>query len=266
MTDPGDRRRITIPKAAAMVCSDLRARILSGELKEGTALPNEGQLMEIYGVSRPTIRESVRMLEAERLVVVKRGAGGGPRVKLPDADDAARYVSMVLQLQGVTVDDVFEARAMLEPAAVRRLADDATEEELGVLEAIHARNAALVEDPVEFAGVATEFHHALLELSSSRTVALIGKVLSEIMDAHHRKTMRVLDVERRKGAEDRTIRDHEALLQALRTHDGELASLLWARHLSNARHLAAESLGEHQVVQLAPDDELSLDGEDPGAR
>jgi DNA-binding FadR family transcriptional regulator len=67
------------PKTAELIASYIRGQIVRGDLKTGDALPSETVLMEMFGVSRPTLREAFRILEAESLISVRRGARGGAR-------------------------------------------------------------------------------------------------------------------------------------------------------------------------------------------
>jgi GntR family transcriptional regulator, transcriptional repressor for pyruvate dehydrogenase complex len=85
-----------------LLAARIRGQIVRGELKEGDRLPSEIELMERFGVSRPTLREAFRILEAEDLISVKRGSRGGARVTQPSLSVAARYVGLLLQLQGAT--------------------------------------------------------------------------------------------------------------------------------------------------------------------
>src|ERR1700716_2870485 len=91
-----DRRPVRVPKAAELVASTLRRQIVKGELATGEVLPSETELMEFYGISRPTLREALRVLEAERLIIVQRGSHGGARIQAPDGDVAARFAALVL--------------------------------------------------------------------------------------------------------------------------------------------------------------------------
>ena len=77
--------------------------------------------MAQFGVSRPTLREAFRVLEAEGLISVRRGAHGGARVHTPDVDVAARYAGLVLEHRGATLADVYEAAGLIEPPAPRLL-------------------------------------------------------------------------------------------------------------------------------------------------
>jgi DNA-binding FadR family transcriptional regulator len=85
-----------VPKTAELVAQRLRRQIISGDLAEGDALPSETTLTETFGISRPTLREAFRVLEAEQLISVRRGARGGARVHAPSADVAARYAGFRL--------------------------------------------------------------------------------------------------------------------------------------------------------------------------
>ena len=66
-----------VPKAADLVAEHLRRQIIRGDLAADEPLPAEAELMQIYNVSRPTLREALRILEHEALIVVKRGAAAG---------------------------------------------------------------------------------------------------------------------------------------------------------------------------------------------
>ena len=111
-------QRVRVPKTAELVAAHLRRQIVRNELHEGDALPPEAVLMAQFGVSRPTLREAFRVLEAEGLISVRRGAHGGARVHTPDVDVAARYAGLVLEHRGATLGyatrqlhrDVFRTR------------------------------------------------------------------------------------------------------------------------------------------------------------
>jgi GntR family transcriptional repressor for pyruvate dehydrogenase complex len=75
---------VRTPETAIVIAQTLRGHIVNGQLNEDAFLPTESQLMEQYGVSRSTLREAVRLLEAERLVEVRRGARTGARVRILD--------------------------------------------------------------------------------------------------------------------------------------------------------------------------------------
>jgi DNA-binding GntR family transcriptional regulator len=64
--------QLRVPKAAELLAARIRGQIIRSELKEGDALPAESELMETFGVSRPTLREAIRVLEMESLLRMRR--------------------------------------------------------------------------------------------------------------------------------------------------------------------------------------------------
>src|SRR5499427_3958373 len=104
------------------IADELRAMIVSGRLSEGDSLGREPELVERFGVSRPSLREALRILEAEGLISVVRGVYGGVVVHEPSQRLTARTASLVLRSRNVPLADVFEARALLEPMAAKAVA------------------------------------------------------------------------------------------------------------------------------------------------
>ena len=149
--------------------------------------------MEQFGVSRPTLREAFRILEAETLISVRRGSRGGARVVAPDASVAARYVGLLLQMQGATINDVYEARMISEPPCARLLAlhrTDADIEKLTqVVDELKAEVAAkkpFIPDPYTWARLTYRFHELILEGCGNKTMAIQGAVLQDIVATHLR--------------------------------------------------------------------------------
>ena len=122
-----------VPKMADMIADHIRNRILDGELKEGDSLPSEAQLLEGFGVSRPTLREAFRVLETEKLISVSRGSRKGATVHAPTIDIVSRYMTYVLRINEISISDIYDARLAIEPFAVRRLAEKQPKEVLARL-------------------------------------------------------------------------------------------------------------------------------------
>src|ERR1700724_1029912 len=116
---------VRIPKAAESVSKELRNQIVRGTLKQGDSLAAEGELMTRFGVSRPTLREAIRILESEGLIRISRGARGGAAVLSPNINIAARHIGFVLQANGTTLADIYRVHLVVEPAAARMVAEKA---------------------------------------------------------------------------------------------------------------------------------------------
>src|SRR5438445_3633029 len=96
-----------------MVADRLRDQIVDGELVDELA-PME-QLVQEFGVSPPSIREALRILENERLITVRRGKVGGAVVHRPRPDSVGYSIGLVLQSERVRSTDLRAALAELEP-------------------------------------------------------------------------------------------------------------------------------------------------------
>lgn len=240
---------VRIPKAAVVVAGRLRRSIVDGQFEPDQALPNETELMAIYDVSRPVVREALRILESESLIQVKRGAGGGARVCRPDIAVAARFTALLLQWEGTTLEDLFEAREIFEPAAVRRLAATRPAEALERLKQRHAEELEVVGDPKRYPIAATQFHEDLIDLAGNKTMSILGRLLQEIVEKQHRAMFAVLDGEGAAVAVD-AGRSHGKLIELIGSGDVEGAAAFWEAHLHEAAELTLDRLGAATVVDL----------------
>ena len=162
---------IRSPKTAELVAGTLRRMVVDGQLTDGDFLPNEAELMAHFGVSRPTLREAVRVLESERLVEVRRGSRTGARVRVPGREIVARPAGLLLELSGATIADVLVARSGIEPMAVRLLAESAPSgAAVDELEDMLAQDIPAGWQSGRLAEATGEFHRRMVELSGNATL------------------------------------------------------------------------------------------------
>lgn len=113
-----------VRKAYEQVADQLRDLIVGGELAPGARLPNEAVLARGFGVSRATVREALRVLAAHSLIRTAKGAAGGSFVTLPTVDHISAFVhanvSLLTESQHVSLEELLEARELLEVPAARR--------------------------------------------------------------------------------------------------------------------------------------------------
>lgn len=235
------RSTVRSPKTAELVAGTLRRMIVDGQLKDGDFLPNEAELMSHFGVSRPTLREAVRVLESERLVEVRRGSRTGARVRVPGPEIVARPAGLLLELSGATLADLLVARSAIEPMAARLLAESGNTEAFDELEAMLGR---IVDDgwqSVRLAETTGEFHRRVVELSGNATLGIMAGMLHEINVRH----TAFLFSERRpvsKSDYDKLMRSYRRLLQLVRSADGAGAEAHWRKHLDTARGLLLQGI------------------------
>jgi DNA-binding FadR family transcriptional regulator len=162
------------PRLAEMVAGVLRERIVSGDLADGGALPGLEKLVQEFGVSPPSLREALRILENEGLITVRRGNVGGAIVHRPSADGAAYMFGLVLQAEQVPVTDLAGALGHLEVLCVRLCATrrDRKRAVLPALRRLHRASEGVIDDAVAFEQSCQSFHDGLVSLCGSRSVAL----------------------------------------------------------------------------------------------
>jgi GntR family transcriptional regulator, transcriptional repressor for pyruvate dehydrogenase complex len=237
-------QQVRVPKMAELVASQLRRRIVTGELTEGDALPSEAVLMTQFGVSRPTLREAFRILEAESLIVVRRGAGGGGRVQLPSDEVAARYAALVLEHRRTTVHDVWEARSLFEAPAAGVLAVNRSDADIAALRAaLEAHD--LLEDPADIVRAHNEFHSLVVRLAGNDTLSLFNVMLAGIIE---RSSWRQVQADLGSATHDRiergTLRSHHDLVEQIVARDAAAAEATWRRHLTaGSAYLARGGVG-----------------------
>jgi DNA-binding FadR family transcriptional regulator len=227
--------QVRVPKMAELVASDLRRRILRGELVEGDALPSESALMERFGVSRPTLREAFRVLESESLISVRRGAHGGARVHVPNADVAARHAALVLEHRGVTMQDVYLARGVIEPGCVAMLADKRTPVEVRQLREAIERSRAVSDNPVTQMKEQTAFHALIVDMVGNQTLSVLSGMLRHIIDvAHLAHAESDAGTPTGQQALDKGFAAHERIVDLIEAREVEKAERLWRKHLMEA--------------------------------
>jgi DNA-binding FadR family transcriptional regulator len=247
-------QRVRVPKTAELVAAHLRRQIVRNELHEGDALPPEAVLMAQFGVSRPTLREAFRVLEAEGLITVRRGAHGGARVHTPDVDVAARYAGLVLEHRGATLADVYEAAALIEPTCAASVAEHHTDEDIARLRACLADGEAALKsgaDDVEVAATHDAFHTLLVELTGNQTLIVMDRMMRAIVETAN-TTMAVQASP--SGAARRAARKgqkaHEAVVNAIEAGDAAEAEHCMLVHLQAADEYVTTGLGNKHVLDL----------------
>src|SRR5689334_15253698 len=242
----GSRAGVRSPKTAELVAGTLRRMVVEGQLTDGDFLPNEAELMAHFGVSRPTLREAVRVLESERLVEVRRGSRTGARVRVPGPEIVARPAGLLLELTGATIADVMVAQAGIEPMAARLLAESANAEAFDELDTMLAEQIPAGWQSGRLAETTGDFHRRMVELSGNATLTIIAGMLHEITVRHtafaikeHREVS--------KADYDKLTRSYRRLMTLLRAADGAGAETHWRKHLDTARNLLLQGLEDVKV-------------------
>jgi DNA-binding FadR family transcriptional regulator len=211
------------PKAAEIVADELRRQIVTGQLKPGDKLHPENVLQTEFAISRPTMREALRLLESEGLITISRGKHGGARVISMDLGTAASQVGVFLQIAGTTLQDVWLARTIIEPPAAGLLAELRDPLAFAELEAnIAAAREAAKSDLIRYADLTAEFSMLIYNI---------------IRRQHEHVTERTLTKSSVDKLRQENIRGREKALKLMRSGTPARAEKFWRAHLENMRDL-----------------------------
>lgn len=188
-------------------------------------MPSEADLVTQSRLSRASVRETLRVLEAEGLIEITRGRGGGARVREVDPWPAIRLLALTMVRLGAPLRDLFALRATFEPAVAALAAKAATPEQREALlvAARHDRIGKMnLQEATESMG---NFHVLVGEATGNKLVRTVDTVLDEVTRLHTRtETLTAADIRQ-------TVRAHARIAAAIAAGDAEEASAVMTSHL-----------------------------------
>lgn len=217
-------------KTHQVVADELRSRILSGELQPGDRLPPEDELTTQFHVARTTMREALRVLEAQGLLRIQRGRGGGPIVTHPDLEPMSTALAVTLQLQGTTVGDLDAARRLIEPQVAGNLAASHTDDDLAALrDAVDLADETAERDDAEgFGRAAAGVHETLMERSGNQTLTTISRLLHDLVQDYYERA--------NQGVGQRTmrraVRSYRRFVELIEAGDVAAATAHWQAQMT----------------------------------
>jgi len=217
-------------KTGEAVAEYIRRQIAQGELHVDDHLRPEDELTAEFGVARTTLREGLRILESQGLIRIRRGRGGGGIVTAPDLERLAMALAVALQLEHTTVGDLDDARQLLEPQLIARLARSHSDEDLRVLDAAIDATARAAEagDAQAFGAASTILHETIMERAGNRTLATLSRLLHELVAVYYERSAARAD----QTTMRRAVRSSRKMLRLVGDGDAEAAEQHWKRHMS----------------------------------
>lgn len=211
----------------------IEAEIVAQGWPVGLLLGTEQELLALYGVSRPVLREAVRLLEHHMVAESRRGAGGGLRVTAPNPSAVTETAALYLDYVGVRASEMYSTRAVLEVRCIELATEHLTEDGIGKLRELAARlRAAEVQRLPE---LDHQVEMAIAELTGDRVLTLFVSVLLQL--AHQHRAPLEERLVRREQQEE--WRDHQiGLAEAVIEGDAPLARVRLLRYLEWAEVIA----------------------------
>lgn len=220
-------------KTAERIARHIVDLVAEGSLSTGDQLPAEPDLIAQLGVSRGSVREALRLLEATGVLELRQGRNGGAFISHAGAPEFANTSTLYLQLAGATYGDLLEARLMIEPglaahAALRRDEDDLTRLRAH-LDAVRSFDAG---SPTLRAPSVVRFHTDLLRASGNRALALYVGAMASVWAKRHATV--IVAVEAVGHSRDNETR-LAVLLSAVESKDDTAASEAMTAYLDRIR-------------------------------
>jgi GntR family transcriptional repressor for pyruvate dehydrogenase complex len=220
------------------VMAQIEERILDGRLKAGDHLPSERELAALLGVSRPSLRESLRVLEALGVVDVRRGGGpdGGAVLHSAPGDGMVNLLKLQIALAHFSWADVLETRMSLEAWSVEEAAYRANDDDHRELTAILDRMEDPTIDSAEFNRLDATFH---VKIAESTGNALTAHFMGSLRTAIHRQMVEMYAELADWRETAKTVRaEHREILQAIIERDGRKAAELVRHHIADFYHIS----------------------------
>ncbi len=238
MTSPVKKSSAIKPKqmkAAEFIASQLRQQIVMGKLKPGDKLHPENVLQTEFEISRPTLREALRILESESLITISRGKYGGARVISIDLNAATRQVGVYLQIKGTTLHDIWLARTVIEPPAAGLLASINSPVAWTELQNnIDAAREAAQNNLLKYADLSAEFSLLITKHCGNQTLHLLASLISDIIRKQHEHvTASTISKSSVHQLRLESIRSREKVLSMMRKGKAVAAEQFWRLHLDH---------------------------------
>ena len=237
-TRSADAQRRSRPQRVA---DAIKEWVVEKGMEPGDRLPAEADLITIFGMSKGTIREAMRLLQAQGLVVTKTGPGGGSFVGEVTRERAHTLLANYFYFQNISIDDIYVVRIALEPEIAAALAGRLTDDQIRQLEDVMAAYVEPARTPQEERQQHVDslrFHALLAEFSGNRVLGFFVGFMSQILTDLTVFRKLYSEPNRRLWAEGR---NHQRdLIEALREGDAERARAVMRDHMELARRLMEE--------------------------
>jgi GntR family transcriptional regulator, transcriptional repressor for pyruvate dehydrogenase complex len=224
------RQRTHLGKSQ-LVAQELLARLADSDVEEGQSFATEAELLEQFDVSRPTLREGIRIVESQGVLEQRPGPRGGLVVRRPPLDMLAHSLSVYLRFNEVPFAAVLEARKVIEPALAAEAAQHGTDGDFGEMAESIERMKTQEQDQAAFIAENRSFHGIVARASGNKVLETFWGAISLLAHGEHH------GVQYTFGNRQHVIAAHQQILDACRRRNSGAASRAMAEHVGELEHL-----------------------------
>jgi len=216
---------------SSQIVAQIREALFAGELQTGDVLGSEADLVKQFGVSRMSVRDALRSLEAMGIVDIKTGAKGGATIAAGSSERFADSLAIQLKLIGVTRDDVLQARAATESMTAALAATHATAADIEMLDGLLTEAERSIDDPERSAALGEEFHLAVAAVARNQVLVAQLRAMRDVM----RQPVKLPDPQRAR----RVVEVHRGLFELIAAGNVDAARARMQEHVNHWISLSA---------------------------
>jgi GntR family transcriptional repressor for pyruvate dehydrogenase complex len=205
------------------VVGQLHQLIDAGKLKAGDRLPSERELAETFRVSRSSVREAIKTLENEGMVVSRPGSG--TFITAVNVEAIIPPLASLLSRGKDALVDLFEMRCLVEPSIAALAAERATPADILRLKEIYTEQEQQIERDVSAVDSDAAFHLTIGEATNNAALQRLVAAIVEILKPIREQSLQT------PGRAHKSLASHREILVAIERHDPELARQAMLRHI-----------------------------------
>ena len=214
-------------KLPEQIADKLREMIIQEEIKTGSKLPAEAELMTRFGVSRSTVREAVKILQTEHIVDIRQGQGTFLCAMPGLAKDP---LGLRFADQNELTGQLLETRLIIEPNVAAIAAQRRTPEQIAAMKVLLDKMDNAYLHGEDYTPFDIEFHSIIAQCTGNDVVQRLLPTIHESIQAGYRHTQRV------EGSYQRASQCHMEMYRGIVEHDSERARLAAQRHMLQTMH------------------------------
>lgn len=234
MTNKLQNAEIHKGRVSDQIKAVLKQAILDGHFKPGDKLPPEAEIAQQYQVSKVSAREALREMEAEGLILKKRGVFGGSFVAEPGAEKMVNVVINSYQFGGVTARDLSEFRKILEPGLAKLAAEKRKDEDLAAMEECIREIRISIDKGCPDQTKAIRFHRLIADACHN---PFISSLMEALVEVFQKVLGKVPDLETAKV----DIEYNQLFFEHIKNRDGEKAEAVMVHHFDTLEELISKT-------------------------
>ena len=220
----------------------IREALFAGKLRTGDKLPPERELAEQFETSRPSVREALRRLEQEGLILVKKGVNGGIFIADLDHRHVAKSFQTLLRLRKISIHHIAEARLIFEPAAARLAAQRATAKDLQELDEVIQKMSHVVTQKMLPRSHDLKFHQLIARAARNPILEALADAMLEVA------SKAITELHPSVNTLRHVVKRHREVLEAVRSGNGGLAFEAMREHIVDVQARLARHAGAKRRV------------------